>query len=234
MSFPADSISEFCDVVRRLGHFASVRSWDLDIDSCADSAIATSGTVGRENPCANSFDPSISPNRPVASDQDRKLLSVDRDIEVGETDRSHEPPVHLRWQYLALVALGGTVGTALRQLLSFSVPSLAGVPVMTMGINLLGAFLLGVLLEELMHRGPDQGRRRHLRLLLGTGVLGGFTTYSALAADAFLLLSHGRPVPALLYAFGTLFGGALASWAGITLSTVIRRRRSVAPREATR
>ena len=153
---------------------------------------------------------------------------------MGKTESGHAPPVHLRWQYLALVALGGTFGTALRQLLILSVPSLAGVPIMTMGINILGAFLLGVLLEELMHRGPDQGRRRHLRLLLGTGVLGGFTTYSALAADAFLLLSHGRPVPALLYAFGTLFGGALASWAGITLSTVIRRRRSVAPREATR
>ena len=180
------------------------------------------------------FRPVFFPNHPVASDWDRKLQSVDRDIELGKTEDGPGRPVHLRWRYLALVALGGTVGTALRQLLSLSVPSLAGVPVMTMGINLSGAFLLGVLLNVLMHRGPDEGRRRHLRLLLGTGVLGGFTTYSALASDAFLLLSHGRLIPALLYAFGTLFGGAIASWAGITLSTVIRRRTSVSPTEATR
>ena len=81
-------------------------------------------------------------------------------------------PVHLNWRYLALVAAGGIVGTALRELLTNAVPRIGYVPVSILGINLLGAFLLGGLVETLVRRGPDYGWRRALRLLLGTGVLG--------------------------------------------------------------
>ncbi|MGY4858515.1 fluoride efflux transporter FluC [Cryobacterium sp. AP23] len=135
-------------------------------------------------------------------------------------------PVHLRWQSLALVFAGGTVGTALRELLALSVPPVAGVAVVIMGINVVGAFLLGLLLETLTRRGPDEGRRRQLRLLLGTGVLGGFTTYSALATDTSLLLADNRLGAALLYALGTVIVGALASWAGISAGAALHRRRA--------
>jgi CrcB protein len=135
-------------------------------------------------------------------------------------------PVHLRWQYLALVFAGGTVGTALRELLAITVPPVAGVAVVIVGINIVGAFLLGLLLETLMRRGPDEGRRRHLRLLLGTGVLGGFTTYSALATDTALLLADDRLGTALLYALGSVIAGALASWVGIGAGAALHRRRS--------
>ncbi len=174
----------------------------------------------------NTLDPSSPTARSAALGGDEDLLPVDSDIEVGETESGHARPVHLRWQYLALVALGGTIGTALRELLSISVPPIAGVPIVTVGINVLGAFLLGALLESLVRRGPDEGRRRHLRLILGTGALGGFTTYSALATDTSLLISHGDIGPALFYAFGTLFVGAIASWAGITISALIHQRRN--------
>jgi len=136
-------------------------------------------------------------------------------------------PVHLRWQYLALVFAGGTVGTAARELLAITVPPVAGVAVVIMGINLVGAFLLGLLLETLARRGPDDGRRRTLRLLLGTGVLGGFTTYSALATDTSLLLAENRLGTALLYALGTLLVGAFTAWAGILTGAALHGRRGI-------
>ena len=134
-------------------------------------------------------------------------------------------PVHLRWRSVGLVFAGGTAGTALRELLAISVPPVAGVAVVIVGINVLGAFLLGLLLETLTSRGPDEGRRRQLRLLLGTGLLGGFTTYSALATDTSLLLADNRLGAALLYALGTVLVGALASWAGIAAGGSLHRRR---------
>ncbi|WP_104164056.1 CrcB family protein [Cryobacterium sp. N22] len=146
------------------------------------------------------------------------------------------PPraVHLHWPHLALVFAGGTMGTALRQLLAIAVPPVAGVAVSIVAINIVGAFLLGLLLETLAHRGPDEGRRRHLRLLLGTGVLGGFTTYSALATDTSLLLADGRLPAALLYALGTVLVGAAASWAGIGAAGALHRRRPDRSGTATR
>ncbi|MBX0299122.1 CrcB family protein [Cryobacterium sp. 1639] len=135
-------------------------------------------------------------------------------------------PVHLRWPYLALVFAGGTVGTALRELLAISVPPVAGVAVVIVGINVVGAFLLGLLLETLAGLGADEGRRRQLRLFLGTGLLGGFTTYSALATDTGLLLADDRLGTAVLYALGTVVVGALASWAGIAAGAALHRRRT--------
>lgn len=133
-------------------------------------------------------------------------------------------PVHLHWPHLALVFVGGTIGTGLRQLLVLAVPPIGGVPVVIVGINLVGAFLLGVLLEVLTRRGPDEGPRRRWRLLLGTGVLGGFTTYSALATDTTVLLVDGALGLALLYALGTVLVGAVASWAGIRVGAALPGR----------
>jgi len=174
----------------------------------------------------NTFEPSHPPpRRIVRSDEGEELLPLDSDLEVGETSDGRARPVHLRWQYLALVAVGGTAGTALRELLSITVPPLGQVPVVTIGINILGAFLLGALLESLTRRGPDEGRRRHLRLLLGTGVLGGFTTYSALATDTSLLIARDNFGLALLYSLGTIIVGGIATWAGISVAAAHRRGR---------
>lgn len=132
-------------------------------------------------------------------------------------------PVHVRWQYLLLVFIGGTVGTALRESVLLLMPS-GGFQFTTMGINVTGAFVLGALLETLLRRGPDAGRRRGARVLVGTGVLGGFTTYSALATDTSVLLADGRAGAAILYAGGTLIVGAIATWLGITASAELHRR----------
>jgi CrcB protein len=120
---------------------------------------------------------------------------------------------------VGLVALGGAVGTGLRYGLSTLVPHWNAIPVATLGINLVGAFLLGLLLETLARSGLGPGRARSLRLGLGTGVLGGFTTYSALATDT-ALLTGGHPGLAIGYALVTVVVGAAASVAGIRVARV--------------
>jgi CrcB protein len=133
---------------------------------------------------------------------------------------------------LALVWLGGTAGTAARYLTGRAVPQLLGVPMATLAVNLVGAFALGVLLEGLVRRGSTVGAatpstpasgsstrgQRRLRLLLGTGFLGGFTTYSALSVDTVLLARSGLLTHAVGYAVATLLLGGLASLAGIAVA----------------
>ncbi|MDJ0350096.1 CrcB family protein [Cryobacterium sp. PH29-G1] len=137
--------------------------------------------------------------------------------------------MHLRWRYLGLVFVGGTVGTALREALTLVLPPVdlaagARVPLTTLGINLLGALLLGLLLEALVRRGLDAGGRRTLRLLVGSGLLGGFTTYSSLATDSALLLRGGDIGVAVSYALGTVVLGGLATWLGIVIGAALHRR----------
>lgn len=127
--------------------------------------------------------------------------------------------MHLRPRSIALVAVGGALGTAARHLLSQVVPHVRGVPVGILLVNVVGAFVLGLLLERLGRAGPDTGRRLELRLLLGTGVLGGFTTYSALATDTVALLAAGDAGRAAGYALGTLVLGLLASLLGLWCGT---------------
>lgn len=146
---------------------------------------------------------------------DESNLPVDSDIEVAQTPRAAPRPVHLRWEYVGLVLLGGSIGTAARYLLSTVLPIWQGVPVGTFVVNIAGAFALGLLLEALVRRGPDEGLRRVLRLLVGTGMLGGFTTYSSLAVETDGLLSGDQLWLAFAYAAATLAVGAVASTAGI-------------------
>jgi fluoride exporter len=100
-------------------------------------------------------------------------------------------------------------------------PSLDGVPVATIAINVIGAFALGALLALLSRGGPDSGRRRTVRLLLGTGVLGGFTTFSSLAVDTAVLLDAHRAAEAVAYGLGSVLAGVLAA----TLGARLGRRR---------
>jgi CrcB protein len=134
-------------------------------------------------------------------------------------------PIHLNLRYLAIVFAGGAVGTAAREGLALVIPSVDGVPLAIFVINVVGAFLLGALLEGLSRGGQDEGRRRGIRLLIGTGFLGGFTTYSTLATDTSVLAAHGSSGLAIAYSIGTIVIGALASWGGIAVGASIHRRR---------
>ena len=124
-------------------------------------------------------------------------------------------PVHLTPSAIGLVFVGGSFGVLARASLDHALPTGSSFPTSTFAINLVGALALAVLIETLALRGPDAGHRRALRLLLGTGVLGGFTTYSALAVQTDALLRSGQAVTALTYAAGTVALGLAASIAGI-------------------
>ena len=116
------------------------------------------------------------------------------------------------------------LGVAGREAIILAVPTLGSIPIAILIVNLVGAFLLGLLVESLAQRGPDVGRRRSLRLLLGTGTLGGFTTYSALAADGAVLLGSD-PTTGVLYLLGTLLFGGIAAFLGILLGSTVRAPR---------
>lgn len=136
---------------------------------------------------------------------------------------------------LALVALGGAAGTLAR----YGAGELVGgAAVATLLVNLVGAFALGALVTVLGRPGWSAARRRvdtagrkadtlassagsdRLRLLLGTGVLGGFTTYSGLATETAELLQAGSAWQALGYASFTLIAGLGASLAGIWMGGI--------------
>lgn len=152
-------------------------------------------------------------------------LGVDSDLEVSDTTSGAPGAAHPRPRFLLLVAVGGALGTGLREALSLTFPPVSGVSVTTGVINVVGAFVLGLLLEFLSGRGEDSGRRRDLRLFAGTGVLGGFTTYSALATDTVLLGDTERFVAAGSYTVGTLVLGLAAAALGIALGRRIIRSR---------
>jgi fluoride exporter len=144
-------------------------------------------------------------------------LPADPDLEADQDSAGMPRPVHLSWANIALVAVGGSAGTGLRYAIDLLVPHWHGVPVVTLGINVVGAFLLGLLLELLADRSLDTGWSRRIRLGVGTGGLGGFTTYSALAADTVGLVASRSGVAAA-YALGTVLLGAAATIGGIWLA----------------
>ena len=119
----------------------------------------------------------------------------------------------------AVVFAGGTIGTAVRAGLSAAFPAHPGEwPWATFAINLTGAFILGCLLELLARRGPDVGVRHYLRLGLGTGVLGGYTTHSTFAVETVRLLESGAILAGAGYAAGSVLLGLAAALAGTLLA----------------
>lgn len=127
-----------------------------------------------------------------------------------------------------LVAAGGTVGVLARALLGQAVATAShGWPWVTLGINVAGSCALGVLLAVLQ-RGPDVGRRRAVRLAVGTGVLGGFTTYSTFALDVVGLLEGGRVASGVAYALVSVTAGVGAAVVGLMLGARVRQPGAVA------
>lgn len=136
-------------------------------------------------------------------------------------------PAHLRPELMAAVFAGGAGGTMLRAQLLDAFPATAGQwPWSTLAVNVTGALLLGVLLQAVALRGPDEGPRRLLRLGLGTGVLGGYTTYSTFAVESVALARDGHGALAVAYDGVSLAAGALAAWVGILAVDALARARA--------
>jgi CrcB protein len=106
---------------------------------------------------------------------------------------------------LSAVALGGALGTLARYGLDRALPTASGhFPGATLIINLSGSLLIGLLLPVALAR---SGPRPLLRPFLVTGVLGGWTTYSALATDAAILGKNGHAWLAAGDLGATVIGG---------------------------
>lgn len=122
--------------------------------------------------------------------------------------------IRIRPGYLGLAAVGGALGTAARYGVTTVAPAWKTLSVGTVVVNLLGPFFLGVLLQ-LLAEGAESRRRRAMRLLVGVGFLGAFTSYAQLAVDAVTVCQHGHAVLALVYVLATIAAGAVVAWLGI-------------------
>ena len=142
-----------------------------------------------------------------------------------DPDLPPSTPPHLTWAGVGLVFAGGVVGTLARYGVGEVLAPRGTWPAATFCVNVVGAFLLGVLLEALGRRGPDVGVRQRLRLLLGTGFLGAFTTYSTLAVETSLLVRDGSGAVALGYAAASVVVGFLVSMLGIWAAAAHHRVR---------
>ena len=121
----------------------------------------------------------------------------------------------------AAAALGGVLGALARWGVSRALPSPpGGWPWATLLVNLTGCALIGVLLPVLLARFPAHP---WLRPFLVTGVLSGYTTFSALTVDAVRLVDAGAPVTAAAYVLASVLGGLLAVVAGLSTGRALLR-----------
>lgn len=132
-------------------------------------------------------------------------------------------PLHLRPSTCVAVAAGGLLGVLLRFGFGCVFPTSEGhFPWPTYAINVVGAMFLGLLLEVLSRLGDDDGWLRRVRLCVGTGLLGSFTTYSTFALDVDLLLRGRHFATAGIYMAATILTGLLACGIGIGIASGAR------------
>ena len=118
------------------------------------------------------------------------------------------------WMTLAQVALGGAAGAVARYATGLATARVlgAGFPWGTLTVNVVGSFLMGILAVVLMQSG---GR---FSPLLMTGLLGGFTTFSAFSLDAVTLFARGQVGLAVAYVAASVGVSILALVAGLLLA----------------
>lgn len=114
------------------------------------------------------------------------------------------------WRTVLLVALGSAVGGALRAGVALWLGG-ASWPLATLVVNLVGSFLLGVVIGA-------PALTAEWRTLLGAGLCGGLTTFSALALESVQTAAAGHPERVALYLLATLVLGLGACWAGMQLA----------------
>jgi CrcB protein len=126
------------------------------------------------------------------------------------------------WAVLGVVTAGGVLGALARYGIGLAVPHKpAGFPWATFAINVSGCLLIGVLMVLVTDVWPGH---RLLRPFLGTGLLGGYTTFSTYVVDAQHLLGAGAARTALVYLVGTLLAALVAVQLGMAATRWVTRR----------
>jgi len=113
-----------------------------------------------------------------------------------------------------IVFIGAGLGGVMRHLMNIAITALAGsaFPYGILAINVLGSTLMGLVAGWLAFRGellPE------LRLFLATGILGGFTTFSAFSLDTALLMERGEMLSAAVYVVGSVVLSVLGLFLGL-------------------
>ncbi|MEV8394044.1 MULTISPECIES: fluoride efflux transporter FluC [unclassified Streptomyces] len=117
------------------------------------------------------------------------------------------------WPVVAVVSLGGSVGAAARYGASLLWPTASGAfPWTTLLVNVLGCVVIGVFMVVISE---VWAAHRLVRPFFGTGVLGGFTTFSTYAVDIRLLVGAGRPALGLAYLGLTLVAALASVWSAV-------------------
>ncbi len=125
------------------------------------------------------------------------------------------------WPVLGVVSAGGVLGALARYGLGVAYPHpAAGFPWVTFAVNVSGCLLIGVLMVLIT---DVWSGHRLLRTFLGTGMLGGYTTFSTYIVDGQHLLAAGAARTALAYLGGTLLAALVAVQAGVTLTRLALR-----------
>ncbi|MEN3533941.1 fluoride efflux transporter CrcB [Microbispora sp. ZYX-F-249] len=129
------------------------------------------------------------------------------------------PARHRTWDVLAVIALGGGIGSVARYLvgLAFPVPP-TGFPWGTFAANVTGCLALGALMVFVLDVWPP---RRYVRPFLGVGFCGGYTTFSTFAVEIVDRWSRGAWPTAAVYAVSSLAAGPAAVWCGIVLARAL-------------
>jgi CrcB protein len=127
----------------------------------------------------------------------------------------------LALNHFLLVAIGGAAGASLRHLANMLALRIvgAGFPWGTFFVNVAGSLIMGLLVGWLARR--SGGSSNELRLLIATGFLGGFTTFSAFSLDAVTLWERGAQLPAFLYVVTSVVVALSALFAGLWLTRLL-------------
>ncbi|MEO7306423.1 MAG: fluoride efflux transporter CrcB [Ferruginibacter sp.] len=115
---------------------------------------------------------------------------------------------------LLLVGLGGGLGSTLRYTTGLLINS-KYFPYATLAINIIGSFIIGIVFAMSI---KEEGLSNQWKLLLATGICGGFTTFSAFSLENMELLQSGKTGMAVIYIVLSIVLGILAAFLGYYLS----------------
>ena len=122
----------------------------------------------------------------------------------------------MQWGLLLAIAAGGALGSLARHFVSTGIYNITGTafPWGIFAVNVFGGFIMGLVVEL---GALKLNYSLEMRAFLTTGVLGGFTTFSAFSLDAALLIERGDWLAAALYMLGSVAMSVLALFGGLAL-----------------